>query len=161
MISVAIQDEFMRPIFVETDKHIEFALSLKQPWATLLVHRRKSIEIRSWPTSRRGRVLIHAAGTVDSRDAAWELVPEELLEYTRLLGGIVGCGDITDCITYAESETFKLDQNLHLNQPSWFKAPMYGFIFDNMKPLPFRKYPGWVRFFPVTEMVSAKKERPR
>src|SRR5204863_2700985 len=38
-----------------------YALSLKQPWAALLVHGRKSVEVRSWPTARRGRVLIHAA----------------------------------------------------------------------------------------------------
>lgn len=142
-----------------TVKTIEYALSLKQPWATLLVYGAKSVEIRSWPTNRRGRVLIHAAGTVDARKEAWKLVPDELMERTELMGGIVGYGEITGCIHYTDIETFIADQYVHLNQPSWFEAPLYGFKFDNMKPLPFRKYPGWVRFFPVEEIVPKKRTR--
>jgi hypothetical protein len=37
------------------------ALSLWQPWATLLVGGRKRIETRSWPLKHRGPLLIHAA----------------------------------------------------------------------------------------------------
>ena len=40
-----------------------YALSLKQPWATLLAHGLKSIEIRRWATRLRGRILIHASKT--------------------------------------------------------------------------------------------------
>src|SRR5262249_11050532 len=55
-----------------------FALSLKQPWATLLVHGLKTIEVRRWQTVRRGRVLIHAARLPDDRREAWAHVPPEL-----------------------------------------------------------------------------------
>ena len=34
-----------------------FALSIKQPWAALLVHGQKTIEVRRWPTARRMRVV--------------------------------------------------------------------------------------------------------
>jgi activating signal cointegrator 1 len=37
------------------------ALSLTQPWATLVALREKSIETRSWPTPYRGPLAIHAA----------------------------------------------------------------------------------------------------
>lgn len=37
------------------------AISLWQPWATLLVCGRKTIETRHWPTNYRGPLLIHAA----------------------------------------------------------------------------------------------------
>jgi len=37
------------------------ALSLTQPWATLVVSGAKSFETRSWTTSYRGPLLIHAA----------------------------------------------------------------------------------------------------
>src|SRR4051794_31022472 len=57
---------------------VEYALSLKQPWAALLVHGVKTIEVRRWPTARRGRVLIHAARVPDDRPEAWSRVPEEL-----------------------------------------------------------------------------------
>lgn len=36
-------------------------LSLHQPWASLLVHGKKRVETRSWPTRHRGVLLIHAA----------------------------------------------------------------------------------------------------
>src|SRR6516164_1264126 len=51
------------------------ALSLKQPWATLLVHGRKTIEVRRWATRRRGLLLIHAARLPDPRREAWKHVP--------------------------------------------------------------------------------------
>lgn len=37
------------------------ALTLTQPWATLIAYGRKRIETRSWSTSFRGRIAIHAA----------------------------------------------------------------------------------------------------
>ena len=68
----------------------QYALSLKQPWAALLVHGLKTVEVRRWPTARRGRVLIHAAKFSDERPAAWDLVPEHLREEARVVGGIIG-----------------------------------------------------------------------
>jgi hypothetical protein len=126
------------------------ALSLKQPWATLLVHGRKSIEVRSWPTPRRGRIFIHAAGVSDPRPEAWAHVPPELRAAAELVGGIIGAADLTGCVAYRTPEAFVADQLLHLNDPSWFKPPvLYGFTFANVEVVPFRQLPGWMRFFPV------------
>ena len=129
-----------------------YALSLKQPWAALLVHGRKTVEVRRWPTTRRGRVLIHAARVPDDRAEGWALVPPELREEARLLRGIIGAGEIWSCIAYRSVQAFTADQARHLNDPSWFRTPvLYGFTFSNVTPLPFRRYPGYVRFFPVEE----------
>jgi hypothetical protein len=129
-----------------------YALSLKQPWATLLAHGLKTIEVRRWPTARRGRVLIHAARVPDQRPQAWTHVPPELLETAQLLGGIIGAGEITNCLTYRTVEDFQTDQPRHLNDPSWFEPPrLYGFAFANLQALPFRPYSGWMRFFPVED----------
>src|ERR1700737_2176326 len=100
---------------------VSYALSLKQPWAALLVHGRKTIEVRRWPTARRGRILIHAARVPDERPEAWVHVAPELLETAQLLGGILGAGDLTDCRTYRTVEAFQADQVRHLNEPSWFQ----------------------------------------
>ncbi len=128
------------------------ALSLKQPWATLLVHGRKSIEVRNWPTARRGHILIHAARVPDPRREAWAHVPPELLEAAKLAGGIIGTADLIDCVTYRTPEAFAADRLLHLNDPTWFKPPvLYGFKFANMALTLFRKLPGWMRFFPVPD----------
>ena len=37
-------------------------LSIRQPWASLIAFGEKTIEVRSWSTSFRGRLLIHASG---------------------------------------------------------------------------------------------------
>src|SRR6266446_3685372 len=75
-----------------------YALSLKQPWATLVVTGLKTIEVRSWPTARRGPILIHAARVPDHRPGAWAKLPLELHSAARLLGGIVGEGELNGCV---------------------------------------------------------------
>jgi hypothetical protein len=137
-----------------------YALSLKQPWAALLVHGLKTIEVRRWPTARRGRILIHAARVPDHRPEAWAKLPLELHEAARLLGGIVGEGELTGCLTYATQEAFAVDKERHLNDPAWFEAPkLYGFTFAQVKTVPFRAYPGWVRFFAVEEEDEPQRHR--
>jgi hypothetical protein len=131
---------------------VQYALSLKQPWATLLVHGLKSIEVRRWSTPRRGRVLIHAARIPDNRPEAWRHVPRELREQAEVVQGIIGSAEIVDCLVYRSPEAFVADAALHLNDAAWFQPPvLYGFRFTDPKPLPFRKYLGWMRFFPVDE----------
>lgn len=46
------------------------ALTIKQPWASLIVHGIKDIESRSWTTDYRGRLLIHAGASLDTSDEA-------------------------------------------------------------------------------------------
>jgi hypothetical protein len=134
-----------------------FALSLKQPWATLLVHGLKTIEVRRWPTARRERILIHAARVPDERPEAWAHVPPELLAEARQVGGILGAGDLTGCLAYRGLTEFAADQARHLNEPSWFEGPvLYGFVFANLTVLPFRRYPGWMRFFTVADELPAR-----
>lgn len=136
----------------------EYALSLKQPWAALLVHGLKTIEIRRWPTARRGRVLIHASSVKDERPEGWALLRSALLDEEQQLGGIVGAGEITGCVTYRSLEDFVSDQEKHRNEPSWFEGPVvYGFVFANVTETLFRPYPGWMRFFPVEETAPKKK----
>ncbi len=140
----------------------EYALSLKQPWATLLVAGRKFIEVRRWPTDRRGRILIHAARIPDPRTEAWNQVPEELWQAAQISGGIVGAAELTGCIAYRSRAAFRRDQLLHLNEPGWFEPPvLYGFTFSRAVTLPFRRYPGWVRFFPVNFKKSPLPRRSR
>ena len=133
---------------------VAYALSLKQPWAALLAAGRKTIEVRRWATAQRGRVLIHAASKPDERPEAWALVPEELRELAGLRGGIIGVGELYACIAYRRPQGFEADRAQHLNDPSWFEPPMYGFLFRNLKVLPFREHRGYMRFFQVEVVES-------
>jgi hypothetical protein len=126
------------------------ALSVKQPWAALLVSGCKTIEVRRWPTARRGRVLIHAARRADERSEAWEKVPRELLPLVRLRGGIIGAGTLTGCVTYRTLDAFAADEGRHRIAPDWFEGPfLYGFLFANLSVLPFRRCRGRMGFFHV------------
>jgi hypothetical protein len=142
-------------------KNRDYALSLKQPWATLLVHGLKTIEVRRWPTARRGRILIHAARIADERPDAWKHVPEALQASAELLGGIVGAAQLVDCRSYRTLDDFLKDQTQHLNEPDWYEAGgLFGFSFAEPEVLDFRKYPGWMRFFPVETGPFARKQKP-
>jgi hypothetical protein len=141
---------------------VDYALSLKQPWATLVLHGMKTIEVRRWPTARRGQILIHAARISDERPEAWQHLPDSLRELAGQTGGIIGAAEIVDCLEYRNLEAFVRDQAKHLNEPGWFEPPiLYGFALARPRLLPFRKYPGWFRFFPVHEERPATPRGPR
>jgi ASCH domain len=74
-------------------------LSIRQPWASLIVSGAKDVENRTWPTRYRGLVLIHASLQADaptSEDIERRFgvrLPSDLP-----LGGIVGMTEIVDCV---------------------------------------------------------------
>lgn len=138
---------------------VAYALSIKQPWATLLLHGLKTIEVRSWPTARRGRILIHAAKQSATDPAIWALLPAALHETAQQRGGLVGACELTGCLVYPDREAFAADRPRHLNDPDWFAPPaLYGFTVAHPEPLPFRAYPGWVRFFPIKDDVPQRQK---
>ena len=129
------------------------ALSVKQPWAALIVAGVKLVEVRTWSARRRGRVLIHAGKVPDERPEAWvHVTTPELRAATEPRGGIVGEAELVGCRYYDTAEAFAADAGLHLNDPGWFTPPrLYGFEFRTARPLPFRRYAGFTMFFKVEE----------
>ena len=118
------------------------AISIRQPWAWLILNAGKDIENRTWPTSVRGRVLIHAASSMtqeeylDAHYFAFKLNPSmaQRIPIMKSLerGGIVGEVEIVNCMVKAYSQ--------------WFSGP-YGFVLRNPKPLPFVPCKGRLGFF--------------
>ena len=70
------------------------ALTIKQPWTSLIIEGYKKYEFRSWKTNYRGKILIHAGLTLE-KDML-ERFKEYDLNYD--LGCIIGEVEITDCI---------------------------------------------------------------
>lgn len=129
----------------------QYALSIKQPWAALLVAGLKTIEIRKWATTVRGTVYIHAASKPDPREEGWAYVTEELRPLAALGGGIIGTAELSECLMYRTPQAFTADVPLHRNDPSWFLAPrLFGFRFRNPVQVPFHRCRGQVKFFTVT-----------
>ena len=84
------------------------ALSIKQPWASLIAHGIKNIENRTWKTKFRGRIFIHASAK--NAGALYELLNEKQIEAisnhwtaappfpNRPVSAIIGEVDIIDCV---------------------------------------------------------------
>ena len=129
------------------------ALSIRQPWAWMILHAGKDIENRTWPTNVRGRVLVHAAKgmTHEEWDDAWEFsrdiksmreLPVELLVPLNAVnigrGGIVGSVEIVDCVQSSASP--------------WFCGP-WGFVLRDPQPCQFIPMKGALGFFDVPVQV--------
>ena len=69
-------------------------LTIKEPWATLIIEGYKEYEFRSWKTNYRGKILIHAGKSLE-RDQVKKF-EEYNLEYS--CGEIIGEADLVDCI---------------------------------------------------------------
>ena len=114
------------------------ALSLKQPFAELVIDGRKKIELRKWKTKYSGEFFIHAAKNPDR---------ESMKRYgftTLPLGFIVGKANLTDVKTYENEDEHSKDTHLHLASSSWGN---HGFIIENpirIEPIPFK---GKLNFF--------------
>jgi len=132
------------------------ALSIKQPWAGLIVAGLKSIEVRTWSASRRGPVLIHASKVPDERPEGWSHVMTPAVRtLTELRGGIVGLANLVDCHEYATRAAFVTDRLKHLNDPSWFRLPrLFGHQFEDVQIIPFSPYTGQTMYFSVKKLVK-------
>ncbi len=106
------------------------ALSLKQPFAELILQGKKKIELRKWNTKFRGEFFIHASKIPDERamkEFGFNKLP---------LGFIVGKANLVSVKKYKNEEEHKKDKNLHLASSVWGN---YGFILENPKrisPIP-------------------------
>lgn len=141
------------------------ALSILQPWAWLIVRpditdqaqraearryqRIKDVENRNWPTSFRGRFLIHAGKTYARRthdEHALKLGDDwcgiALPQYEQMqLGGIIGSVELVDCVTHHESP--------------WADDGAFKFVLKDARPEPFRPYRGQLGFFDVPNEETA------
>ena len=86
------------------------ALTLTQPWATLVMSGRKKFETRSWATGYRGRIAIHSSKGMPgyAKEAAREfgLDPETLprgvvLGYVYVMA-VAATEDVREALTWAE-----------------------------------------------------------
>ena len=106
-------------------------LSVRQPWAWLLFNG-KDIENRTWRTSYRGQLLIHASQAVDPDDFPMQrewireagiVIPEDLPR-----GAIVGSATLTDVHDWASPPyTGFVSGQVKYSPSPWFEGP-YGFL---------------------------------
>jgi hypothetical protein len=127
------------------------ALSIRQPWAWLIIHGGKDIENRTWHTKHRGRFLVHAAKGMtneeycDGLEFAMRAGDIQLLrdfptvqEMQR--GGIVGSVELVDSVDTSDSP--------------WYMGEK-GFVLRDPRPIPFIPLKGRLQFFEVPDHLVA------
>ncbi|BBH46950.1 ASCH domain-containing protein [Pseudomonas sp. KU43P] len=122
------------------------ALSIRQPWAWLIIHGDKDIENRSWHTKFRGRFLVHAAQGMTRREWSDAVVfcnehrlalPPHWSQLQR--GGIIGSVELTDSVDTSTSP--------------WYMGEK-GFVLCDPRPWAFTPLKGRLGFFDVPAGVS-------
>jgi hypothetical protein len=111
------------------------ALSVRQPWAWLIVNGFKDIENRSRRTHHRGSLLIHAGSSLGNykEDIEWVKSKRGISVPLEMdTGGIVGAVDVIDCVESHKSK--------------WFNGP-FGWVLANPRRLKFRPCKGALNLF--------------
>lgn len=127
-------------------------LSIRQPWAWLIVNGQKDIENRNWPTKLRGKILVHASKGMtrdeyySARDFAFWVYggcDAGIPAFDDLKrGGVVGAVEIVDCVSKSSSR--------------WFVGE-YGFVLRNACELPFTPMRGQLGFFDALVDLKTKE----
>lgn len=113
------------------------ALTIRQPWAWLVVNGYKDIENRIWATHHRGPLLIHAgSSTTDLHVDVKEYIERKYgvkMPETFDMGAIVGVVDIVDCVT---------------SHPSpWYHKQGFGWVLAKPRRLPIKPCKGKLKIF--------------
>lgn len=105
-------------------------LTIKQPWATLIMQGDKRFEFRSWQNKYRGDLLIHAGKGID-KEAMKRLakyLPDEIP-----LGKILGKVTLVDCIRMCpEFKEMLLKENSDIYTESSF-SENYGWQVEDVQ----------------------------
>ncbi len=125
------------------------ALSVRQPYAWLIVRGFKDIENRTWPTKFRGEFLVHASATYakrdyqDDADYYGEQFEVPFPTYEAMVGGIVGQCKLVNCVRRSNSR--------------WFNGP-HGFVLADAQAFPLVPWKGQLGFFEVPDDFKTRKQ---
>ena len=114
------------------------AITIKQPYATLIAEGLKEYEFRTWKTKYRGDILIHAGKGVD-KDAMKRFAHLNL-EYPS--GCIIAKATLADCVVIDETmKTTLREKNFLVYQGTTEAADWYGYGFkmenvEKTSPIP-------------------------
>lgn len=106
-------------------------LSIIEPWATLIASKQKCIETRSWKTSYRGELYIHASkkhiNTKDTKiQELLKLLPTQEMNYGKI---ICKC-ELVDCIYMDEKFINEIKQNQQEYMCGDYQIGRYAWILE-------------------------------
>ncbi|WP_046233728.1 2-oxoglutarate dehydrogenase E1 [Paenibacillus algorifonticola] len=83
------------------------AITVWEPWATLLALEEKGFETRGWPTKYRGKIAIHAAKKIDRGACETEPIKSTLAKHGYTAdnlptGAVVAIANLSECWSVGE-----------------------------------------------------------
>lgn len=111
-------------------------LSIIEPWATLIKEKKKFIETRSWKTSYRGELYIHASSkkikeSDEHTSELLSLIPNVPMEY----GHIICRCKLVDCIYMDQEFLNKVKKNKQEFLCGKYTLGRYAWILSDIEPL--------------------------
>ena len=109
-------------------------ITIKQPFATLIIKEIKQYEFRTWKTKYRGDILIHAGKGIDKK--AMEKFKHFGFDYPK--GCILGSATLVDCVKIdGEMREYLASKNKEIygsviKHTDW---EGYGFLLENVKEI--------------------------
>lgn len=148
-------------------------ITVKQPWAWLIVSGVKPIENRTWQTKFRGRILIHAGQSHESINALNEAQREDF--NSKLSGGtypypgiknysaIIGSVEMVDCVINHSSIWAEKSEPKYLTTQIGRELkvkPIYNWVLENPilfpEPIPAK---GKLSFWDYPNILSEPEEK--
>lgn len=113
------------------------ALTLRQPWATIVADKLKTIEVRTWSTKYRGPLVIHAGKGWDVD--GWQRFAMKIPDAGQRAEFYEQCQDdrgraiartkLIDVIEYPDPDSFLKDFERHFNPFTRFREGLFGWVF--------------------------------
>ena len=111
-------------------------LSLREPWATLIKEKKKQVETRSWKTSYRGELYIHASSAKISKDSINNKELMGLIENVPLNYEHIICKcTLVDCIYMTKEYVENMKKNHQEYICGEYKEGRYAWILKDIMPL--------------------------
>lgn len=154
------------------------ALTLTEPWASLVALGLKSIETRGWPTYHRGRIAIHAGKKFTGDDLEWLLTtpaafvplndagldidqfrPSRSFQTTR--GCVIATARLTACVQFDLGMVERIGRHYGANELLFgnFSKGRYGFVLADVirlsEPIPAVGSLGFWDWDPPVELRGA------
>ena len=111
-------------------------ISIKEPFATLIMNGSKLIETRSWKTNYRGELYIHASKKLIKKEYLnnpyiFKLVKDKNMNY----GNIICKVNLVDCIYMDQKFLDEIKKNKQEYNLGLYKLGRYAWLFKDVVPI--------------------------
>ena len=108
-------------------------LSIKEPYASLIKHKHKMIETRSWKTKYRGELFIHASKKLIDKKLLNNDVLELIEDMNMNYGKIICKVKLVDCVYMDDNFIKEISENKKEYACGMYEVGRYAWILDDIE----------------------------